>query len=343
MYNTGAGFAEFFESPVGMATGGIAGGATKLGGVAAKVIPRAIAGAYGAQMAAQVPEAAQQAGTVSVTGTPQEKIEADLGLAGNVVLPGLLSSPSTVRAVTKLMPKTLAEVTKVTGDEPVQKTPRHPLLKGADAVEQAAKNVEAAGKVPSHNAALALQGARNAIDAIGAQLQAAREAPGLATGRPAEVVQATQSAAQAVLNEAGEAVNRAGEQVKAAPNSPEAAELVKQAIAKMRHLAAQIAIFHGATEQQPTTEVQNASSKQETAAVHGDVQSQPVEGQRQVPVAQGGGGIQPSAEEKEGQVSLTPAIQVAGKLFTGEDHLQGVRKCQRKRSTGHLRREGRLC
>ena len=78
-----------------------------MGDVASKVIPRVIAGGYGAQMGAQVPEAARQAGTLSVTGTPQEKMEADLGLAGNVVLPGFLASPSTVSRVTRLFPRTL--------------------------------------------------------------------------------------------------------------------------------------------------------------------------------------------------------------------------------------------
>ena len=59
----------------------------------------------------------------------------------------------------------------------------------------------------------------------------------------------------------------------------------------------------------------NASSQQETAAVHGDVQPQPREGEGEVPVEEGGGGIQPQtggglrapAEGEEGEVSLTEA------------------------------------
>lgn len=81
-YNTGAGFAEFMESPLGVATLGVGG----LGPGAA----RAVATGYGTDMALKVPDAATAAGTTSVTGTTGQKIEADLGLAVNVGLAGHL-------------------------------------------------------------------------------------------------------------------------------------------------------------------------------------------------------------------------------------------------------------
>jgi hypothetical protein len=82
----------------------------------------------------------------------------------------------------------------------------------------------------------------------------------------------------------------------------------------------------------------NASSQQQAAEVHGDMQPQPVESARPVPTAQGSGGIQPQAEEippaqgdeqkSLGKVGLTPAIQVAGKIFTGDDHLDAYAKAK---------------
>lgn len=92
--NTGIGFVEFAESPLGLATAG-AGAVTKtlktLGETTlAKIIPRAIAGAFAADIASKVPEAARAAGEASVTGNTQEKTEAYLGLAADVLLPAAL-------------------------------------------------------------------------------------------------------------------------------------------------------------------------------------------------------------------------------------------------------------
>ena len=69
----------------------------------------------------------------------------------------------------------------------------------------------------------------------------------------------------------------------------------------------------GFVEEKPRTESEqpNAGSQQETAAVHGNVQPQPVEGQRQVSVEEGQPGIQPRPEQaaKEGEVLLkTPQV-----------------------------------
>lgn len=104
LYNTGAGFAEFVESPLGIATAG----AGSLAAVPRTAIPatreameavrltrnlgRAAAGAFAADMAGKVPEAARAAGEASVDGNLQQKIEADLGLGLNVVLPGTLAA-----------------------------------------------------------------------------------------------------------------------------------------------------------------------------------------------------------------------------------------------------------
>lgn len=85
--NTGLSFLEFAESPLGLATGGLG----KLGiSAGAPATPRVIAGGYAADLGLKVPEAATQAGEISVTGTEQQALEAELGLATQVVLPGVL-------------------------------------------------------------------------------------------------------------------------------------------------------------------------------------------------------------------------------------------------------------
>lgn len=94
-YNTAKGFAEFAESPLGLVTGGAGAAArvlkrTLAGGKAPALLTRSTAGAYTADIARHVPEAAQQAGTASVTGTPQQRYEANLALAATVGLPGAL-------------------------------------------------------------------------------------------------------------------------------------------------------------------------------------------------------------------------------------------------------------
>jgi hypothetical protein len=89
LVNTFLGFGEFGESPLGVATAGTGAAATKLG---LPAINRLMAGGYAADMARHVPEAASQAGAASVTGTPQQQAEADLGLVANVVLPGTLGA-----------------------------------------------------------------------------------------------------------------------------------------------------------------------------------------------------------------------------------------------------------
>jgi len=77
---------EFATSPLGIATAPIG----ALGGLPAKLLGAGFAG----QMATEVPEAAREAGRVSVEGTPQEQKEAILGLGSNIVLPGLLAAPA---------------------------------------------------------------------------------------------------------------------------------------------------------------------------------------------------------------------------------------------------------
>lgn len=72
---------EFATSPVGIATAGTAG----LGPLASRLV----AGGFAAHMGWQVPEVARQAGYTSVLGTPQEQLEANLGLASQIGLTGL--------------------------------------------------------------------------------------------------------------------------------------------------------------------------------------------------------------------------------------------------------------
>lgn len=106
-YNTAAGFAEFMESPLGVATAGLgslpmlAKGSVPIseGAInAAKLTSgaqRAVAGGYALDMAGKIPELATQAGTTSVTGTTGQKIEADLGLGVNTVLAEHLAGEAT--------------------------------------------------------------------------------------------------------------------------------------------------------------------------------------------------------------------------------------------------------
>lgn len=80
---------EFLTSPLGAATAPIA----AAGGLPARLLGLGFAG----QMAAGVPEAAREAGRVSVEGTPQEQKEALLGLGVNIALPAALAAPALAR------------------------------------------------------------------------------------------------------------------------------------------------------------------------------------------------------------------------------------------------------
>lgn len=71
--NVGRGVADSLASPLGIATLGIGG--------APAIAQRAISGAFLADMATSVPELARTAGAASVSGTPQEKVEAYGNLA----------------------------------------------------------------------------------------------------------------------------------------------------------------------------------------------------------------------------------------------------------------------
>lgn len=74
------------------------------------------------------------------------------------------------------------------------------------------------------------------------------------------------------------------------------------------------------SEQPKPQEKTDASNVETPTTVHGPLREQPVESKPEVPAKESGGGVQPP-EKAEGQVPLTPAIQVAGKLFTGKDHV----------------------
>lgn len=84
LVNTGAGLVEGVESPAGVATMG----AGTLGPAAGKLA----ALAWGAYMAKQVPEEARRAGEASVTGTPQERKEAYLGLGTTIATPAMIGA-----------------------------------------------------------------------------------------------------------------------------------------------------------------------------------------------------------------------------------------------------------
>lgn len=62
----------------------------------------------------------------------------------------------------------------------------------------------------------------------------------------------------------------------------------------------------------PERKVPNASRKQETTEINGDVQPQPVEGQGQVPDQESGGGVQPQTQEIPNEIPLTSEPPPAG-------------------------------
>lgn len=86
LLNTASGFAEFAESPYGIITAPVAGGAV---GSAAQ---RLMLGAFAADMAKNVPESFKAAEEANATGTPQEKYEANIGLGVNVAMPLALAA-----------------------------------------------------------------------------------------------------------------------------------------------------------------------------------------------------------------------------------------------------------
>lgn len=83
LLNTGEGLGEFFTSPLGAATGLVSGGSM--------LARRAIAAAFAADMAKNVPASSRTAGEASVNGNLQQQIEADIGMGANVALPGFLA------------------------------------------------------------------------------------------------------------------------------------------------------------------------------------------------------------------------------------------------------------
>jgi len=82
--NTALGFGEFLESPLGIATAGASG--------AGKLAQNVVSKAFAADMASKVPEEARRAGELSVTGTPQQQTEANLGLAAQIAMPAALAA-----------------------------------------------------------------------------------------------------------------------------------------------------------------------------------------------------------------------------------------------------------
>lgn len=68
----------------------------------------------------------------------------------------------------------------------------------------------------------------------------------------------------------------------------------------------------------------DASSQPKTTTEDGNLRTQPERVMEQMPVEEGGSGVQPQTEGRLPETppgTLTPAIQVQGKTFTGEDHL----------------------
>lgn len=86
VWNTVAPFAEFMESPLGLATGGLAAGAR-----VPALLKRLVSIGYGVDVARHLPEAAARAGEASVSGDAQQQLEAGLGLGVNIVLPAVLA------------------------------------------------------------------------------------------------------------------------------------------------------------------------------------------------------------------------------------------------------------
>jgi len=77
----------------------------------------------------------------------------------------------------------------------------------------------------------------------------------------------------------------------------------------------------------------DASKVSEATTVHGDVRSQPVEGAREVPIEEGGQGVQPQTEgglpenappEVQRNVELTPTIKAGDVMVTGKSHAEAL-------------------
>lgn len=102
-YNALAGFAEFAESPLGVATAGAGTAAVKLG---LPWLRWAISGAYALDIGRKVPEQARQAGALDVTGTPVEQAESKVSLAVSVGLPAVLGREALKRRARKAGDKT---------------------------------------------------------------------------------------------------------------------------------------------------------------------------------------------------------------------------------------------
>lgn len=126
--NTAEGFAEFMESPLGVATAGV-------GGLGVNVLKRLMGGAYAADIARHVPEVARAAGEKSVTGSPQEQQEAYLGLGSTVILPGVLTGEAvplktkaapTAPVVPRLKSEFGADLPPPSGQGGLEKTPVKP-------------------------------------------------------------------------------------------------------------------------------------------------------------------------------------------------------------------------
>lgn len=116
--NTAAGFGEFLESPLGVASAGIAG--------AAPNAARAVSAAYAADMASKLPAAATAAGTASVTGNTQQKAEAMLGLAAQVVLPATLAAHAAIGGAAMPASRTVEGVSEFGGDNKTATPPPVP-------------------------------------------------------------------------------------------------------------------------------------------------------------------------------------------------------------------------
>ena len=94
LYNVGKSIPEFMTSPVGLASIPVS------GGVLGQIGKRVLAGGFGASVASSIPEQARQAGEMSVTGTPQQKAEANVGLGLSTALVPLLAAGAMAKGKT---------------------------------------------------------------------------------------------------------------------------------------------------------------------------------------------------------------------------------------------------
>lgn len=292
--NSASGFASGMTSPVNLAALG-------LGGMGGAVVKRLIALGFGLDIGRHIPAQATEAGTKSVTGTPQERKEAylNLGISGALVPglglhglrpsvpPGLEAGRILGRNIDETqIPPDLLEDIAMRGPGNAVRIPGQPLTPPYRAV------------VPENlGEQLRLMGPRPPIRPKPAPPNIPRgalqpEVPETAVEPTRFLTEREEELATKALQakQARQAGARTKEQIR--EMFP---EMNRQQAAEIRDLA------------WPKGETTDASQVPEATEVHGDLQPPPGEGTREVPAVEGGEGVQPQAQ----RVAQAPQVPLS--------------------------------